>query len=282
MMNFRMTLPVLLLLNLLAGTVVVSQSETGPPRQEAATGEAIVISATQAMGESGMTTDVMSINVADISDGAAIMTEFVPAGQFGLAFGNSGDSFSLLNNPSVQKDLLLVDDQLEQIREINKEFSRKIREQMGEFKDENGNFSFDHGSNLADLIRELKQQQQEQIDSILLPNQQQRLKQVARQMKRKQLGTSRLLTEQLAEELDLSEQQQDRIRTRAKELQEEIDRKLAELRANAKQQLIKELSPSQRKKLEELIGDEFVVKDEDQDSRLRRLMVRPGADANGF
>ncbi len=280
-MTFRMTLFVLPLLNLMVASAVLSQDETQPPHQETVAGEAIIVSATQEMGESGVATEVMSFNVADLSEGGAVITEGF-GGPFDLAMGSSGDSFSLLNNPSVQKDLLLVDDQLEQIQEINKEFAQKIKTQLGEFKDEQGNFSFNPGANLGELIRELKQQQQQEIEKILLPNQQQRLQQVARQMKMKRLGTSRLLTEQLAEELDLSEQQQDRIRTRAKELQEELNRKVAELRENARQQLIKELSSGQRRKLAELIGDDLVISDEDRDGRFRRLIRKPGSAPNDF
>ncbi len=280
-MTFRMIFLVLPVLNLSVASLGLSQDETQPPPQETVAGEAIIVSATQEMGESGMTTEVMSFNMADLREGAAVITEGF-GGPFGLAMGGSGDSFSLLNNPSVQKDLLLVDDQLEQIQEINKEFAKKIKEQLGEIKDEQGNFSFNPGANLGELIRDLKQQQQQEIEKILLPNQQQRLKQVARQMKMKRLGTSRLLTEQLAEELDLSEQQQERIRTRAKELQEEMNRKVAELRENAWQQLIQELSSGQRRKLEELIGDDLVISDEDRDGRFRRLIRKPGSDPNDF
>ena len=66
------------------------------------------------------------------------------------------------------------------------------------------------------------------------------------------MGTSKALTSQLAEELGLTSDQQKRIKTRSKELQKELEAKIAELRANAKKDLLGELSKDQRKKLEEV------------------------------
>ena len=244
-------------------------------------GAAIIVSSTEDMDGGGIATRVMAVDASDMGDGAMFLTDHM-ANHLDFSFGDMGSSFSMLNNPSVQKDLQLVDDQLQQIEDINAEFSKKIKDQIGDLKDEDGNFSFSNPMELSELIQDLRQQQQDQIDQILLPNQQRRLKQVARQMKMKRTGTAKSLTGQLAEELGISSEQQARIEKRSKELQEEINQKLAELKAKAKEELMCELSQDQRRKLEELLGDEFIVKDEDNKNRFRRFMHRSQSKARDF
>ena len=233
---------------------------------------AIVVSASDDLdGEA----NVMAFEMSD-ADGSFFIADSFDT-DFGFGIGAQGNNFSMLNNASVQKDLQLVDEQLEQIKEINKDFSAKIKEQMDLMKDDNGNFNFQMGSDFGDLIRDLRKQQQEQISSILLPNQQDRLQQVARQMRIKQQGTANSLTGKLAEELGISAEQKKRIRDKSKELQQRLEEQIAELRAKAKKELLEELTAEQQDKLTELIGDEFIQKKEDRKRRFR--MRRPGGDS---
>ena len=214
-------------------------------------------------------TNIMTFEMSD-SDGSVFLSDGLD-GNFDFSMGATGNSFSMLNNVSVQKDLQLVDEQLDQIKQINKDFGAKIKEQMDLMKDENGNFNFQMGSDFGELIQDLRQQQQDQISSILLPNQQKRLEQVSRQMRMKQLGTAKSLTGKLAQELGMSDEQQKRLRERSKELKLELEEQIAELRAKAKEQLLDELTSEQRDKLKDLLGDEFVQKKEDRKRRFPML-----------
>lgn len=224
--------------------------------------------------EDGMGTRVMSFSTDSMGDGPLFMADGMDT-HFEFTDSMGGNNFSLLNNPSVQKDLQLVDEQMDQIREINEEFGSKIQDQISSMRDEKGNLSFSGGgSELATLIKDLQQQQQDKIQSILLPNQQTRLEQVSRQMKMKRMGTERTLTKLLSEELGLTEEQTERIKSRARKLQKEVAAKMAEIRADAKEELLSELTSEQRDKLKELTGDTFVEKDEDLDSNDPRRFMR--------
>ena len=216
--------------------------------------------------DSGGSTEVMAFEMSD-SDGAMMLPHIM--GDMDFSMGMSGNQFSMLNNASVQKDLQLVDDQVDQIKQINKDFGEKIKSKMDAMKDDDGNFNFQMGSDFGEMIRDLKQQQQDQISGILLPNQQKRLDQVARQIRMKRMGTSKALAGKLAEELGITPDQKQKIKERSKELQKEMQEKIAELRANAKNSLLQELTKDQRNKLEEMLGDEYVEKKEDSKRRFR-------------
>ena len=229
---------------------------------------AIIVSSTA--DENGITgTSVMALDASQLGDTPMVFSSALEGGSF--SFDMAGSSFSLLNNPSVQKDLQLVDEQMDQINSINKEFTDKIKEKIGEMKGEDGSFRFQGGSGFGELIADLRNQQQEQIQSILLPNQQERLDQVSRQMKLKRMGSERGLTEILAKELGISDEQKTRIRKKSEELQKQLEEKIAELKKNAKEELMQELSKDQREKLEDLLGDEFVSKAEDSKNRFPGL-----------
>ena len=247
----------------LSSTLAIGQD---PSIQE----QSIVVTATDDM-EGG--TSVMAFEMSD-SDGAFFLGDALD-GNLDFSMGHSANNFSMLNNPSVQQDLQLVDEQIDQIKQINKDFASKIKEQMGSMKDENGNYDFQVGANLGELIRDLQQQQQDQIASILLPNQQKRLEQVARQIQMKRMGTAKAITGKLAKELGITAEQKKNLRAKSKELKKELEEKMAELRAKAKQQLLEELTTEQKERLTDLLGEDFVQKKKDRNQRFR--MIRPGS-----
>ena len=227
---------------------------------------AIVVTSSSSSDGGAMGTTVMALDSSEMGSPMVFATDFMSDA---MPFAATGDSFSMLNNPSVQKDLQLVDEQLEQIQDINKEFGERIREKLDEMRDENGNLNIQGGGGFSELISDLKSQQRQQIEDILLPNQQDRLKQVARQMKMKRMGSQRAITELLAKELGISDDQRRKIEEKSKKLQSELEAQIATLKAKAKKDLLQELSQDQRKKLEDLLGDEFIVKDEDSKNRFR-------------
>lgn len=224
---------------------------------------AIVVTNASDMDGDMMETTVMAFDSSDMDGGMFFSTDMMDA-PFALGGGGGGSPFSMLNNPSVQKDLQLVDEQMDQINQINKDFGEKIRDKVLELR--NGD-----SSGLMELIGDLKEKQNQQIESILLPNQQARLKQVSRQMKLKRLGSERALTDALAEDLGITDEQKKSIKNKAKELQSELEKKFAELKAKAKKELFEELTKEQQSKLEELLGDELVIKEEDQKGHRKRI-----------
>ena len=225
---------------------------------------AIVIEATAEDDGSGVISNmqIMAVDASDMGEGAFFMTGDTMGGPLPMAFGG-GDSFSMLNNPSVQKDLELVEDQIQQIKDVNADFSGRIQDQIGGLRGENGGFDLARAKELGELVRKLKEQQKVEIDNLLLPHQQDRLQQVALQMQMQTMGAARALSSKLAEELGITDEQKDRLKKRQKELQQEMEKKIAKMREDTKKQLLQELTPEQREKLKQLTGAEFEMKSED-------------------
>ena len=258
---------------LLVNAVCFAQEETEvPPPVQA---EAIVIEAdASADGVTGFST--MRVVASDEGGGPATMWmssgDGAPMALPGFSFGNRPmDSFSLLSNPSVQKDLELVDEQMDQIRDIQKEFGSRIKEHIGDLS--KGGFDPNRARDLGEVIRELKEEQKQKVSNILLAHQQDRLKQVALQMHMNSSGTANALSsDEIAEALGLTSEQIEQLKKKSKELQQRVDEKIKQLREEAKQELIGELSRDQQAKLKEMIGDKF--KSESSDWQFNRRSLR--------
>lgn len=270
---------VLLCLGLMTGLAAAQQDVQQDTEVIAEPGGAIMIQS-QTLGDGGEAQTemrVMALDVSEMGDGAFFMsTDSVMAAPLPMPFG--GDPFSMLNNPSVQKDLELVDDQVQRIRDINAEFSKQISEQMKSFQGEGGALDLSRAKELGEMIRKLKEQQKSELDNILLPHQQERLKQVSLQMQMQAMGTARTLSSKLAEELGISEEQKQRLKQRQEELNKELQEKIKAWREQARKELMKELTPEQRKKLEDMLGASFEMKSEDFEAMRpnRRSIQRRG------
>lgn len=242
-----------------------------------ATGGNAIVVASSSDQDGVMGTRIMSMSTNEMPDISSLLS-----GGIGFSADISGSRFSMLNDSSVQKDLQLVDDQLKQIEEINAEFREKMKEKMSGLHGEDGKFQPDLAKDFTSFINDMQKQQEERISNLLLPHQLDRLKQVSRQTKMSRLGAEQALTKHLAEELGISPEQKSRIQKKSKQLQEDLVKKIAELKAKAKEELLQELSKDQRKKLEDLLGDEFVVKKEDRKNGLQQLIDRHKKSAGGF
>ena len=255
--------------------VLIMTSIASPlPAQEES--GAIVIEATTEDNGSGVISNmqIMTVDATDMGEGAFFMTGNAMGGAMPMPFPmGSGDSFAMLNNPSVQKDLELVEDQIQQIKDINADFSARIQDQIGSLQDESGGFDLAQAKGLGELVKKLKLQQKAEIENLLLPHQQDRLRQVALQMQIQSMGTARALSNKLAKELGITAEQKDRLKKRQEELQQKMEQEIAKMRKDAKKDLLQELTPEQREKLKKLTGAEFEMKSEDFQ---RGRSVRPG------
>lgn len=200
-------------------------------------------------------------------------------GPGGMTFMNSAggdftmpapDPWSMLSNPSVQKDLELVGDQLKQVQDLQAEFSQQMKDQIGDIS--KGGLNKDRLKDLPALMAKLKSQQREQMESMLLPHQIQRLQQVALQTHMKQAGTAGVLaSDKVAEELGLTNDQIERLKKRNKEINAKLQEDMAKLKEKAKEELLKELSLDQRTKLKEMTGDKYEPQSKDWEDRFKRF-----------
>jgi hypothetical protein len=129
-------------------------------------------------------------------------------------------------------------------------------------------------SRIGEIIADVNKRQADRLASILLPHQLDRLKQISFQRNEQNRGiSSMLLSKEIAEELGIDEEQQEKLKQRAEELKKEFDEKVAALKSDMRKELLQELTPEQRQKIDQMTGDKYEFKE--GSNRLR--MSAPGA-----
>lgn len=259
----------------LAG-MAVAQDENQEPQTTGEAVEMTVIAGDETGGAPMVFATRSSFGEGGESSGMRIMSGGPGSGMTfidsaGGAFGGGApDPWSMLSNPSVQKDLELVGDQLKQVEDMQSDFARQMKEQIGDLS--KGGFSPDRFKGLGEMIKQLKAEQQEKLEGLLLPHQISRLKQVALQTHMKNAGAAGALgSSQLAEELGITEEQQERLKEKAKEINKKLVEDTAKLKADAREELLKELTPDQRSKLKEMMGDKYEPQSKDWKESMERF-----------
>jgi hypothetical protein len=188
----------------------------------------------------------------------------------GGSFGASGvqrqyvspwsGSMRWLRMPAIQKDLELVDDQIEKINGLQQEVQEKMRDFYKEYRELD---PAERQKKYYEMNAELAEEVEEKIKQIILPEQQDRLKQVGLQMRLRShwaLG-QQLTSDDLAEELDLSKRQKEKLLEVQNEVRQEYQQKMREIQtqlaAEAQKKILDVLTAPQQKKLEQLKGEEL-------------------------
>jgi hypothetical protein len=198
---------------------------------------------------------VMNFQVMSADSAGGVFFGGGPEG--GLALSTMGsDPWSLLSMKDVQADIELVEEQRNQLSTIRQEFNDRIQEQMKSMRE--GGFESGQGRELAETFRKLQEEQKEAVNKVLLPHQIERLQQVALQSRMKNSGTAGVLADKkLIEDLGITDEQKDRLRTKAEELAKELQKKIEALREETREELLQELTAEQREKLQKLMGVKF-------------------------
>ena len=246
---------------------IAGAQEEGAAEQggsEGGAGGAIMITAEQD-GEGGAPV-ISSFQVVG-SPGAG--GNYIMGGDFSMM---SSDPWSIVNQAQIQQELELVDDQKQQLRDLQSEYRKQMSEQIQELT--NGKFDQDSGKRIKELVDDMRENMKSRMGEILLPHQLERLNQVSVQMEMKNRGDANaLMGGRLAEMLGIDEEQKERIEQRSEEIKKKLEEKIAKLKEEAREELLGELSSTQRKKLKELTGDKFEYKQtnwRDQIEKARR------------
>jgi Spy/CpxP family protein refolding chaperone len=166
----------------------------------------------------------------------------------------------------VQQELQLVDEQKDKVHALSDDMRTKVREEMGSMfqglqgaSDEDRRAKFDE---IRTKFESINKDMEKKLDGVLLPHQLERLKQIDLQNKMRQRGASALTGGDVAEALNLSDEQRDKLEKRAAEVQEELQTKIKELQADARKKMIDVLTPEQQAQLQKMMGDSFDVQDQ--------------------
>lgn len=178
-----------------------------------------------------------------------------PGGPFG------GGIMGLAVRNEVQQELQLVDEQKEKLRGLSDEMRNKVSgelrgmfEQMRDLSDDERRAKFDE---IRAKVETINSEFEKKLGEILLPHQLDRLKQIDLQSKIRRNGAAALTNGDVAQALNLTEEQRAKLEKRATEVQEELQTKIRELQAEARQKIIDVLTPEQQATLKKLTGDQF-------------------------
>jgi Spy/CpxP family protein refolding chaperone len=184
-----------------------------------------------------------------------------PGGPGGLLGG--GGILNLVQREEVQQELQLVDEQRNKLEDFvadaRQRFGDELRDmfaQMRDLSEEDRQAQFDK---IRARVEKLNKESEGDLKKILLPHQFDRLKQISVQQRVQQQGAAALTTGELAETLNLTDEQREKLERRSAEVQQELQEKIAQLRLEARNKMLEVLTPEQRTKLQSLMGDAFAL-----------------------
>jgi len=192
---------------------------------------------------------------------------------YGVGGHVPNDPIGMLAMPQFGKELELVDDQVEKIRELQQE----MQKQIGEIFRNAANVS---GGNVGQMMQEaqkvVRERTEEKLAKVLLPHQVQRLKQLKLQMELRNRGLNALAGDQLSGALGLTGEQKQQLMEKQREAQQKLQERIQQMRDQLQKEVIEDvLKPGQLQKLEKLTGEKYKVKKPDYSSMYSRY--RPAA-----
>lgn len=171
--------------------------------------------------------------------------------------GGGGGITDLLRSEQVRAELEIVDDQLEDIQSIEREIRDEMRSMFQGMRDMSPEERRERMESMRGEMEEIRASINEQVKDVLLPHQFERLEQIQVQQQVARQGMGGALSGALAEKLGITEEQQEQMAAKARELQAEIQEKTAQLRQEAQDELLGMLTSEQRAKIEEMMGTKF-------------------------
>jgi len=174
-------------------------------------------------------------------------------------FGGGGSSLELLRRDDVKKELELLDDQVKQIEALSEKTRNSLRDAFSGLRDLSREERTKRFENLGETLRNRNKEIEKEVNSkILLPHQSKRLAQIRfqRQLSRSR-NTGAFTSTTVVEALGISEQQLEKLKELQSQTDQELRAQIAKLREQARQKMLNELTPQQRTKYKNLIGDPF-------------------------
>lgn len=201
---------------------------------------------------------LVGASVIALAAGSLVCTSSALAqpGRGGPGFG--GGTMFMLMNESVRKELEIVPEQEEKLRELGEQMRDEMRQAFSGLRDLSPEEREAKFAELREQGQKRMEEFQAKVDGVLLEHQKTRLKQLRVQMQMRRGGTSgALASEELAKELGITEEQKKRLEELREEVQKEVEEKMQKVRDEAREKLLSVLTPQQRKKLEEMTGEPF-------------------------
>lgn len=222
----------------------------------------------------------LPLMLATFAIGFADIASAQPGGQRGARRGD--DMMSLLRNESVQTEIDLVDDQMQEIETMQEQMWAEIREEMAAARDLEPEERRARFMELREEMAEKRRDYDEKVESVLLPHQLKRLKELQVQSRARRYGNNGsigiLQDEEILEELGIDEDKAAELEEKAEEVMEKLQEKIRKLRTEAEDEILSVLSSEQQKKFREMVGESFEFQ---RDRRQATLQAGGGAGGKG-
>jgi len=156
--------------------------------------------------------------------------------------------YYMLRMEHVQKELELVPDQIEKLKELGKEYYEQMRADQGVWKNWRDMTAEERSAKAAELREKYRQRAEElrkNIEKVLVPHQIQALKEI----NFRSVGPSALANPRTLSNLAVTKEQKQKLQQIRQEMLEEYQ----ELQKKAFERSLKVLTPEQREKLKEQI-----------------------------
>lgn len=185
--------------------------------------------------------------------------------------------FNLLGNDSIRNELGLTEGQYGGVQKIMKasqdRMSKLIRTRMMARK-EGQSVQLD-GADFQGLMEENRAQAEDAIEEILLPEQMDRIRQLAYQVEISRTGMGEaLVSGRLGKEIGVYDDQKQELAERAAKIEAEAKLAILAIKSQARAKLFKELTPEQRKKAEALLGDYFEYEEPSLGQQISRSLKK--------
>ena len=172
------------------------------------------------------------------------------------AMGQQFQMMGLLRNEDVAKDLELTDEQLQKFDDLQQDMRSSMRDMFRDLRELNE-------EERVEKIQEYMDDYKSEVNRILLPHQSKRLSQINLQ---RTMSSTRgrgngalalLQNKELVEKLGITEEQIEDMQKKSEEVAEEVRKKIERIQKEAQEEVLGVLSKSQRKELEEMMGETF-------------------------
>ena len=174
-----------------------------------------------------------------------------PIGSTSARFGGPAGTLDLLADKSVREELEMMDDQYADLQRMNEEVQKRAGDQLRAL-------DFSDRENLVRQIRNIREQAESDLNSVLLPHQLERLRQLRSQTRLRGRSFVDVITsEPIRSDIDLSDQQARELREEEQRLEEELQREIARLREKTREELMSRLNRTQREQVEQIFGTPF-------------------------
>ncbi|MEL7498089.1 MAG: hypothetical protein AAFN77_10795 [Planctomycetota bacterium] len=174
-------------------------------------------------------------------------------------------NIGLLLREGVQEELDLVEDQVEEIKELSDEMRNSMRDMFMEMRDQG--WQDEDRAKMFEKMRAKMKEVNDEFDKrtkdVLLEHQMDRLQQIRVQSETRRSGgaSSGSLPTMVIEKLKITDEQMEAMKKKAEEVRKKMEEKIAKIRQQAEDEVLSVLSSEQREEYKTLVGDAYKFDD---------------------